>query len=84
MIACIWEYFGTDSNGTAKHFEKHLIQFIAVHCIQNTHTGTIANTNMHSFVWCAGNKDDLLIVINKLKSKHILPQTSFKDFGIHI
>jgi hypothetical protein len=84
MIACIWEYFGTDSNGKGKHFEKHLIEFIAIKRIQNIHTGTIANTNMHSFVWCAGSEEDLLIIINTLKSKHILPQKSFKEFGIYI
>ncbi|WP_397600005.1 hypothetical protein [Silvanigrella sp.] len=84
MIACIWDYFGKDSKGTAEHFEKHLKEFIKVKNIQNIVTGTQANKEVQSFVWCAGNKDDLLLIIELLKPKHYLNKENFNEFGIHI
>ena len=84
MIACIWEYFGTDSNGTAIHFEKHLKEFIAIKNIQNTQTGTQINGDIQSFVWCAGNKEDLTLIIEMLKPKHYLKKDNFNEFGIFI
>jgi hypothetical protein len=84
MIACIWDYFGKDSKGTAEHFEKHLKEFIAIKNIQNTKTGIQANENLQSFVWCTGNREDLTLIINLLKPKHYLPKENFSEFGILI
>ena len=58
MIACIWDYFGKDSKGTAEHIQ--------------------------SFVWCAGNKEDLSLIIELLKPKHYLNKENFNEFGIYI
>jgi hypothetical protein len=84
MIACIWEYFGKDSNGIAKHFEKHLKDFIAIKNIQNIQTGTEIKGDIQSFVWCAGNKEELTLIIELLKPKHYLQKENFKDYGIFI
>ena len=84
MIACIWDYFGKDSKGTAEHFEKHLKEFIAIKNILNTQTGVQTNGGTQSFVWCAGNKNDLSLIIELLKPKHYLPKENFNDFGIFI
>ena len=82
MIACIWEYFGKDSKGTAEHFEKHLKEFITIKNVQNTQTGSRANGPLQSFVWCAGNKEDLTLIIEILKPKHYLPKEKFNEFEI--
>ncbi len=84
MIACIWDYFGKDSNGTAKHFEKHLKEFISIKNIKNTQTGIQANGDTQSFVWCAGNKEDLTLIIELLRPKHYLQKDNFNEFGIFI
>lgn len=84
MIACIWDYFGKDSKGTAEHFEKHLKEFIAIKNIENIQTGTQTNKYLQSFVWCAGNKKDLTLIIELLKPKHYLQKNDFKEYGIFI
>ncbi|APJ04885.1 hypothetical protein [Silvanigrella aquatica] len=82
MIACVWDYYGSDASGTALHFEKHLKEFIQVKHIQNLKTGTQINGNTQSFVWCAGKKEELTVVIEVLKPKHYIPENNFKEFGI--
>lgn len=84
LLACIWDYFGKDSLGTAEHFEKHLKEFIKVKNIQNIVTGTRTNENIQSFVWCAGKKEDLSLIIELLKPKHYLSEEYFKEFEISI
>ena len=84
MIACIWEYFGKDSQGTAEHFEKHLKEFIKIKNVKNTYTGLQSKKEIQSFVWCAGKKEDLTLIIEFLKPKHFLTNEHFKDFGINL
>lgn len=84
MIACIWDYSGKDSKGTAEHFEKHLKEFITIKKIQNTKTGIQTNGQMQSFVWCCGDKKDLILIIDLLKPKHYLPKENFNEYGIFI
>ena len=84
MIACIWDYFGKYSKGTAEHFEKHLNEFIKIKNLQNIVTGTQSKKDIQSFVWCAGNKEDLSLIIELLKPKHYINKENFNEFGINI
>ncbi|KAB8031078.1 hypothetical protein [Fluviispira multicolorata] len=84
MIACVWDYYGTDSFGTAEHFEKHLKEFIQIRNVLNCTTGVQKNGTTQSFVWCVGNKDSLNLVITYLKPKHFIPKENFIEFGIKV
>lgn len=83
MIACIWDFNGINSLEIAKHFEKHIKEFILIKNIHNIKTG-YQSKNIHSFVWCVSNKENLTLIIELLKPKYFLAQENFKDFGILI
>ncbi|BBH54454.1 hypothetical protein [Fluviispira sanaruensis] len=84
MLACIWDYYGIDSKGTAEHFEKHLKEFIHVKNVENCITGVRADGKNQAFVWCAGEENSLDKVITALKPKHFIHKEDFTEFGILI
>ncbi|WP_186646020.1 hypothetical protein [Fluviispira vulneris] len=84
MLACVWDYYGTDSKGTAEHFEKHLKEFILVKNIEKCVTGVQTDGKNQAFVWCAGEECSLNLIINNLKPKHFIPKENFSEFGIRI
>ncbi len=83
MIACIWDYYGPDSKGTAEHFEKHLNEFIKQKNIKIIQTGTTSKFSQ-AFVWCVGQKIELEDLIYLLKPKHFLKENEFTAFEIFL
>ena len=83
MLACIWDYYGSSALGTAEHFEKHLLEFISVKNIAIKQTGVVSK-DTQAFVWCAGFKTDLELIISILKPKHFIEEKDFENFEIHL
>ena len=77
-------YFIFGDPGSLEFLNVCLNEFIKIKNLQNIATGTQSKKDVQSFVWCAGNKEDLLLIIELLKPKHYLNKENFNEFGIHI
>ncbi|WGL61214.1 hypothetical protein QEJ31_06365 [Pigmentibacter sp. JX0631] len=83
MLACIWDYYGSSALGTAEHFEKHLHEFITAKKVIIKQTGVVSK-DTQAFVWCAGLKADLELIISILKPKYFIEEKDFKNFEIYL
>jgi hypothetical protein len=50
-IRFLWDFFGPRAEGTAKHFEKHLLQFLAANSL-TLPTGVLQESENHVVVFC--------------------------------
>lgn len=46
-----WDFFGPRAQGTAQHFERHLLQFLEAHCL-SLDIGTSQESDHHVAVFC--------------------------------
>lgn len=51
QIRFLWDFFGPRAEGTAQHFEKHLLQFLNQHDLALP-TGLLTESDNHVVVFC--------------------------------
>ena len=52
MKTYFWDFFGPRSEGTARHFRTHLIQFLEAQAIAGCDTGLASEGTGHQAVYC--------------------------------
>ncbi len=62
-----WDYYGPMAEGTAEHFQRHLLQFLKNHNIEGAETGIQIHSATHSDAWCAVDGDAFEFIQPKLR-----------------
>lgn len=52
MKTYFWDFFGPRAEGTALHFEKHLVQFLDAQALRGCETGLASEGAGHHAVYC--------------------------------
>jgi len=52
MKTYYWDFFGPQSQGTARHFEIHMGEFLKKNGIGQCETGTVSLQAGHCAAWC--------------------------------
>lgn len=52
MKTYLWDFFGPDADATARHFMKHLDDFLVQNTLAGCTTGVVSEGPGHCAAWC--------------------------------
>ncbi|HMJ15335.1 MAG TPA: hypothetical protein VK524_28160 [Polyangiaceae bacterium] len=67
MTTLYWDFFGGRAEGTAKHFQKHLDEFLQKNACTGSTTGVESNGDGQYSVFCRAPSDHVAAIQRTLK-----------------
>jgi uncharacterized protein len=64
-----WDFFGGAAEGTARHFQKHLDEFLARNACEGATTGLESNADGHRSVFCRAPAEQAEAIARALKPR---------------
>ncbi len=69
MTTLYWDFFGGAAEGTARHFQKHLDEFLRRNACTEATTGLESNGDGHQAVYCRAPAEQAEAVARALKPR---------------
>ena len=69
-----WDFFGPRADGTARHFQKHLEQFLETHALPGCRTGLASEGEGHQAVYCEAPAAAESAIEGALRPRRVLPR----------
>jgi len=67
QIKIIWDFFGKDAEGTAKHHLRHLLEFLTKNNISLIASGIGSEADFHFLAYLTVNESDVKLLRDALK-----------------
>lgn len=71
MITFYWDFFGPNSEKTARHFEHHLVEFLKNHAIEGAHVGIVVETEGHASAFCVPPEESREAIGRALRPRRV-------------
>ena len=69
MTTLYWDFFGGAAEGTARHFQKHLDEFLRRNACTGATTGLESNGDGHQAVYCRAPAEHAEAIARALKPR---------------
>ena len=71
MTTLYWDFFGGTAEGTARHFQKHLDEFLQRNACAGATTGVESNGAGHLAVYCRAPAEHAHAIARALKPRRV-------------
>lgn len=76
QIKLVWDFYGHDAEGTAKHHVVHLKQFMAKENMSYAQTGIVSNEDLHCSAFMTVNENDVIPLRDALRPNRAFVEKS--------
>lgn len=76
MPTLYWDFFGPNAEGSARHFRKHLDEFLHANGCAGCTTGLASEGALHHAAFCEAPDETAPGIVQALRPRRVLPAPS--------